>query len=166
MTTHILVLCTHNSARSILAEAMFNHWAQQLGVDAKGHSAGAAPSGSVHPQAIACLQAAGIHTADLSSKNMLDFAQTEAPSMQLVITVCDSAAAQPCPIWPGAPVRAHWSFPDPSAAPAAEQAQRFELTRLAIGYRMLQLAHLLQSQQHTTLNLPFFQAQVQRIGAS
>lgn len=142
MTTHILVLCTHNSARSVLAEAMFNHWARQLGVDAQAHSAGAAPSGRVHPQAIACLQAAGIDTATLSSKSMDLFAKPGAPEMRVVITVCDSAAAQPCPVWPGAPVRAHWSYPDPSAAPAAEQAQRFALTRQAIGYRMLQLVQL------------------------
>lgn len=142
MTTRILVLCTHNSARSVLAEAMFNHWARQLGVDAQAHSAGAAPSGRVHPQAIACLQAAGIDTATLSSKSMDQFAQPGAPEMRVVITVCDSAAAQPCPVWPGAPVRAHWSYPDPSDAPAAEQAQRFELTRQAIAYRMLQLVQL------------------------
>ena len=142
MTTHILVLCTHNSARSVLAEAMFNHWAKQLGIDAQAHSAGAAPSGRVHPQAIACLQAAGVDTAMLASKSMDQFAQPGAPEMRVVITVCDSAAAQPCPLWPGAPVRAHWSYPDPSAAPQDQQAQRFELTRQAIAYRMLQLVQL------------------------
>lgn len=142
MTTHVLVLCTHNSARSVLAEAMFNHWASKLGVDAKAFSAGAAPSGRVHPQAIAVLTAAGVEVSQLSSKNMDLFAQAGAPEMRAVITVCDSAAAQPCPVWPGAPVRAHWSYPDPSAAPAEEQAQRFELTRQAIAYRMLQLLQL------------------------
>ena len=142
MTTHILVLCTHSSARSVLAEAMFNHWAKQLGIDAQAHSAGAAPSGRVHPQAIACLQAAGVDTAMLASKHMDQFAQPGAPEMRVVITVCDSAAAQPCPLWPGAPVRAHWSYPDPSAAPQDQQAQRFELTRQAIAYRMLQLVQL------------------------
>lgn len=142
MTNHILVLCTHNSARSILAEAMFNHWTQRLGVDARAHSAGAAPSGRVHPQALAVLQAASVDVAGLASKNMDNFARPGAPAMRVVITVCDSAAAQPCPLWPGAPVRAHWSYPDPSAAAEAVQPQRFELTRQAMAYRMLQLVQL------------------------
>ena len=165
MTVHILVLCTHNSARSVLAEAMFNHWARQLGVDAQAHSAGAAPSGRVHPQAIACLQAAGVDVSQLSSKHMDQFAQPGAPAMHMVITVCDSAAAQPCPVWPGAPLRAHWSYPDPSAAPAAEQAQRFELTRQAIGYRMLQLVQLLQGSA-AQLESAALQPLVARIGAN
>jgi arsenate reductase len=142
MTAHVLVLCTHNSARSVLAEAMFNHWAQALGVDARAHSAGAAPSGRVHPQALAVLRDAGITVDTLASKSMQRFTQADAPPMRVVITVCDSAATQPCPLWPGSPVRAHWSYPDPSAAPEAEQPARFELTRQAIGYRMLQLARL------------------------
>lgn len=165
MTVHILVLCTHNSARSVLAEAMFNHWARQLGVDAQAHSAGAAPSGRVHPQAIACLQAAGIDTTPLSSKHMDQFSHAGAPAMHVVITVCDSAAAQPCPVWPGTPVRAHWSYPDPSAAPTAEQAQHFELTRQAIGYRMLQLVQLLQGPA-AQLEPAALQPLMARIGAN
>ena len=165
MTTHILVLCTHNSARSVLAEAMFNHWAKQLGIDAQAHSAGAAPSGRVHPQAIACLQAAGVDTAMLASKSMDQFAQPGAPEMRVVITVCDSAAAQPCPLWPGAPVRAHWSYPDPSAAPQDQQAQRFELTRQAIAYRMLQLVQLLQGPA-AQLEPAALQPLVARMGAN
>ena len=162
MTTHILVLCTHNSARSVLAEAMFNHWARQLGIDAQAHSAGAAPSGRVHPQAMAVLRAAGVDVSTLSSKHMDAFAQPGAPQMRMVITVCDSAAAQPCPIWPGAPVRAHWSYPDPSAAPQDQQAQRFELTRQALAYRMLQLAQLPFAQ----LDSAALQPLVARIGAN
>ena len=162
MTTHVLVLCTHNSARSVLAEAMFNHWAQQLGIDAQAFSAGAAPSGRVHPRAIEALSAVGVDAAQLSSKNMDLFAEVGAPEMRVVITVCDSAAAQPCPVWPGAPVRAHWSYPDPSAAPDEEQAQRFELTRQAIAYRMLQLVQLPFAQ----LDNQALQAQVRRIGES
>lgn len=162
MTTHILVLCTHNAARSVLAEAMFNHWVRLRGVDARAHSAGAAPSGQVHPQAIAALQAAGVNTATLASKAMAQFAAADAPPLRVVLTVCDSAATQPCPIWPGAPVRAHWSYPDPSAAPAHEQAQRFELTRQALAYRMLQLVQL----PFDALDDAALQAHVQRIGAS
>lgn len=160
MTAHVLVLCTHNAARSVLGEAMFNHWAQALGVDARAHSAGAAPSGRVHPQALAVLQAAGVAVAGLASKSMDRFAQDSAPPMRVVITVCDSAAAQPCPLWPGAPVRAHWSYPDPSAAPEAEQPSRFELTRQALGYRMLQLAQL----PWATLDNAALQQAVQQIG--
>lgn len=162
MTTHILVLCTHNSARSVLAEAMFNHWARKLGIDAKAFSAGAAPSGRIHPQAIAALNAAGVEVSGLASKGMDMFAKAGAPEMRLVITVCDSAAAQPCPVWPGAPVRAHWSYPDPSAAPEQEQAQRFELTRQAIAYRMLQLVQL----PFAELDNKALQLLVQRIGES
>lgn len=162
MTTHILVLCTHNSARSVLAEAMFNHWARQLGIDAQAHSAGAAPSGRVHPQALAALRAAGVDVSTLSSKHMDAFAQPGAPQMRVVITVCDSAAAQPCPIWPGAPVRAHWSYPDPSAAPPEQKAQRFELTRQALAYRMLQLVQLPFAQ----LDSAALQPLVARIGAN
>ncbi|MDO4593049.1 MAG: arsenate reductase ArsC [Comamonadaceae bacterium] len=162
MTTHVLVLCTHNSARSVLAEAMFNHWARKLGIDAQAHSAGAAPSGRVHPQAMAVLQAAGVDVSYLASKHMDAFAHADAPALRVVITVCDSAAAQPCPIWPGAPVRAHWSYPDPSAAELAEQPQRFELTRQAIAYRMHQLVQL----PFHTLNDSALQTLVQQIGAS
>ncbi|HEY4664630.1 MAG TPA: arsenate reductase ArsC [Comamonas sp.] len=162
MTANVLVLCTHNSARSVLAEAMFNHWAKKQGIDAKAFSAGAAPSGRVHPQALAALKAAGVDTSSLSSKNMDLFAEAGAPAMRVVITVCDSAAAQPCPMWPGAPVRVHWGYPDPSAAPEQEQSQHFELTRQAMAYRMLQLVQL----PFAELDNKTLQTLVQRIGES
>lgn len=142
MTTQVLVLCTHNSARSVLAEGMLNHWAARLGRDVRGHSAGSAPSGHVNPQALVALADAGIATDGLRSKSWDEFARTDAPPMRLVITVCDSAAAEVCPLWPGSPVRVHWGYADPSQAPAAEQPAAFELTRQAIGYRMLQLLQL------------------------
>lgn len=162
MTTNVLVLCTHNSARSVLAEAMFNHWAGILGVDARAYSAGASPSGRIHPQAIAALSAAGVEVSGLCSKNMDRFAEAGAPPMRVVITVCDSAAAQPCPLWPGAPLQAHWSYPDPSTASESEQRQRFELTRQAIAYRMLQLARL----PFETLDNAALQPLLDDIGAS
>jgi arsenate reductase len=142
MTTRVLVLCTHNSARSVLAEAMLNHWAVKLGRDVRGHSAGSAPSGRVNPQALAVLADAGIATDGLRSKSWDEFAAAGAPPMRVVITVCDSAAAEACPLWPGAPVRVHWGYADPSRAPVADQPAAFELTRQAIGYRMLQLLQL------------------------
>lgn len=144
MTTHILVLCTHNSARSILGEAMINHWAKALGVDVQGHSAGSSPSGRVNPLALQVLDQAGIHTEGLVSKNWDAFSGPEAPQMRLVITVCDSAAAEACPFWPGSPVKAHWGYPDPSNVEGEEEQKRraFDLTRQAIGYRVLQLLRL------------------------
>jgi len=144
MTTNVLVLCTHNSARSVLAEAMLNHLASLEGVDLRGYSAGSAPSGRVNPLALAVLAAAGVATEGVRSKSWDEFAGPGAPQMRVVITVCDSAANEVCPIWPGSPVQVHWGYPDPSRAPGDEAArqQAFELTRQAIGYRMLQLVRL------------------------
>lgn len=142
MTTHVLILCTHNSARSVLSEAMLNHWARQLGRDVRAHSAGSSPSGRINPHALQVLEAAGIDTAGTRSKSWDEFAAPGAPKMRIVITVCDSAAAETCPYWPGSPVKIHWGYPDPSNAPEDQKAQAFELTRQAIGYRMLQLLQL------------------------
>ena len=142
MTTHVLILCTHNSARSVLSEAMLNHWARRLGRDVRAHSAGSSPSGRINPHALQVLEAAGIDTAGTRSKSWDEFAAPGAPEMRIVITVCDSAAAETCPYWPGSPVKIHWGYPDPSNAPEDQKAQAFELTRQAIGYRMLQLLQL------------------------
>ncbi len=142
MSTHILILCTHNSARSVLAEGMLNHWARKLGRDMRAHSAGSAPSGRINPQALAALHQAGVDTTGYRSKSWDEFAAPGAPPMRLVITVCDSAAAETCPYWPGGPVQVHWGYPDPSNAAPADQPAAFELTRQAIGYRMLQLLQL------------------------
>ncbi|MCK6433051.1 MAG: arsenate reductase ArsC [Burkholderiaceae bacterium] len=142
MTTHVLILCTHNSARSVLAECMLNHWARQLDRDVRGHSAGSTPSGRVNPHALEALQLAGIDTSAVRSKSWDEYTAAGAPAMRIVITVCDNAAAEPCPFWPGSPVQVHWGYPDPSLAPEADRLQAFELTRQAIGYRMLQLLSL------------------------
>ena len=141
MTAHILVLCTHNSARSVLAEAMLNHWAARLGCDVRGHSAGSAPSGRVSPYALDVLAAAGIDAGTPHSKSWDAFAAEGAPPLAAVITVCDSAAQEVCPYFPGAPVQVHWGYPDPSNAEGGDEGKRraFELTRQALGYRMLQL---------------------------
>lgn len=142
MTTNVLILCTHNSARSALAEAMLNHWAGRLGKDLRAFSAGSAPSGRVNPHALDVLRQAGVDVSGLSSKSWDVFSGADAPQMRVVITVCDSAAAEQCPYWPGGPVKVHWGYPDPSNAPEGERPRAFELTRQAIGYRMLQLAQL------------------------
>jgi arsenate reductase len=142
MTTNVLILCTHNSARSALSEGMLNHWAAKLGKAIRAYSAGSAPSGRVNPHALAALSNAGIDTSGLRSKSWDEFTGPDAPAMDIVITVCDNAAAEQCPYWPGAPVKVHWGYPDPSNAADDQKAQAFELTRQAIGYRMLQLAML------------------------
>lgn len=144
MTTNVLILCTHNSARSILAEAMLNHHAARLGVEVRAYSAGSSPSGRVNPLALAALEASGVSTAGLRSKSWDEFARPDAPVMRIVITVCDSAAGETCPIWPGRPVRVHWGYADPSAATGDEAARldAFERTRRAIGARMSRLLEL------------------------
>lgn len=142
MTTNVLILCTHNSARSVLAEGMLNHWARKLGKDVRAFSAGSAPSGRINPHAVEALAKAGVDTSGYRSKSWDVFTEAGAPQMRIVITVCDSAAAEQCPYWPGSPVKVHWGYQDPSAAPEPEKKNAFELTRQAIGYRMLQLLQL------------------------
>ena len=118
---NLLFLCTGNSARSILAEAMANH----LG---KGrfhaYSAGSHPRGRVHPIALQILQDAGLPTATLRSKPWDEFATADAPAMDLIITVCDKAAGEACPVWPGHPVTAHWGVEDPAAVAGSPEQVR------------------------------------------
>ena len=142
MTTNVLILCTHNSARSVLGEGMLNHLAARLGKDVRAHSAGSAPSGRVNPLALQALRDAGVDTGGVRSKSWDEFVAPGAPAMRIVITVCDSAAAETCPYWPGSPVQVHWGYPDPSNAPEAQRAGAFDVTRQALAYRMLQLLQL------------------------
>lgn len=148
MTTHVLILCTHNSARSVLGEGMLNHLARKLGRDVQVHSAGSAPSGRVNPFAIEALHDAGVATISCRSKRWEEFSLDGAPPLSIVITVWDSATAEPCPVFFGGtgsqPVKVHGGYPDPSKAEGGEEGKRraFELTRLALGYRMLQLLAL------------------------
>lgn len=142
MTTNVLILCTHNSARSVLSEGMLNHLAGKLGKDVRAFSAGSAPSGRINPRALEALHGAGVSTDGYRSKSWDVFTEPGAPGMRIVITVCDSAASEQCPYWPGSPVQVHWGYPDPSNASEADKKNAFELTRQAIGYRMLQLLQL------------------------
>jgi arsenate reductase len=148
MTIHVLILCTHNSARSVLAEGMLDHWAKKLGRDVQAHSAGSAPSGRINPFAIEALNNSGIDTTAFRSKSWDEFSRDGAPPLSIVITVCDSAAAETCPVFfggtGGQPLKVHWGYPDPSHAAGGDEGKRraFELTRQAIGYRMLQLLAL------------------------
>lgn len=120
---NVLFLCTHNSARSILAEALLNHIDHGAsGIRFKAYSAGSSPRDNQQPNplALSVLQSAGIATADLRSKNWDEFAKSDAPHMDLVITVCDNAAGEVCPFWPGQPATAHWGYPDPSEVQGTE----------------------------------------------
>ncbi|WP_429255559.1 arsenate reductase ArsC [Paraburkholderia sp. GAS334] len=144
MTSNVLILCTHNSARSVLGEAMLNHWAAKLGKKVRAFSAGSAPGGYLNPFAVEVLTNVGIDVSGYRSKSWDEFAGKDAPSMRVVITVCDSAAEETCPYWPGSPVKVRWGYADPSDARGGDEGKRiaFELTRQAIGYRMLQLLAL------------------------
>jgi arsenate reductase (thioredoxin) len=114
MTTNhsVLFLCTGNSARSIMAEAILNHKGKP---NFTAYSAGSHPSGSVRPEALKQIQDADLPTEGLRSKSWEEFTKPGAPVMDFVFTVCDNAANEACPIWPGQPVTAHWSVPDPAA---------------------------------------------------
>jgi arsenate reductase len=141
MTTHtplnVLFLCTHNSARSILAEATLNHLGQGR---FKAFSAGSSPRENQQPNPLALevLQRAGIPTEGLRSKNWDEFGQADAPHMDLVITVCDNAAGETCPYWPGQPAAAHWGYADPSEAKGTDEQklEAFRETLLAIRRRL------------------------------
>lgn len=111
---NVLILCTGNSARSILAEAALNHLPESRGKFV-GFSAGSHPKDQPNPYAIELLQRAGIPTAGLRSKSWDEFARPDAPRMDFIFTVCDDAAGEQCPFWPGKPVTAHWGMPDPAA---------------------------------------------------
>lgn len=111
---NILFLCTGNSARSVLGEALVNHIGQTRGGFC-GFSAGSDPKGAVHPVALEVLAARGLETGGLRSKSWDEFALRDAPHMDIIVTVCDSAAGETCPVWPGHPASAHWGLPDPAA---------------------------------------------------
>ena len=120
---NVLFLCTHNSARSILAEALLNHMSQGK---FKAYSAGSSPKENQkpNPMAITTLEKAGISTAGLTSKSWDVFATPDAPHMDLVITVCDNAAGEVCPYWPGQPATAHWGYADPSETVGIEEQKQ------------------------------------------
>ncbi len=139
----VLFLCTHNSARSILAEAALNHIGRGR---FRAHSAGSSPRENQQPNPLALdvLRESGYPVEGLRSKAWDEFAAPGAPDMDLIITVCDNAAGEACPIWPGHPATAHWGYPDPSEAQGSEELRRaaFRATLQAIRSRIEMLVAL------------------------
>ena len=158
---NILFLCTGNSARSILAEALANHMsAGRL----NAFSAGSQPAGQVQPLAIEILKRSGISTEGLRSKSWDEFSDNDAPVMDIVITVCGRAAGETCPVWPGHPITAHWGIDDPAAVEGSEDERRraFELAMTAMQQRI----SLLLSLKPEALDALTLQTKIREIGAT
>ena len=141
---HVLFLCTHNSARSILSQALLNHLGQGRFI---AHSAGGSPREheQPHPLALEALTRSGIATDGLRSKSWEEYARPGAPHMDLIITVCDNAANEICPVWPGHPATAHWGYADPSLA-EGDEAERLHAFLLTM--------HLIRQRLELLINLP------------
>jgi arsenate reductase (thioredoxin) len=139
---HVLFLCTGNSARSIMAEVLMNRLGQGKFL---AYSAGSHPKGTVHPLALATLQGMHLSVDGLRSKSWEEFAGPDAPPLDFLFTVCDDAAAEVCPMWPGAPMTAHWGVEDPAAFVGTEEEQR---------QKFLEVALLLRRRIELFINLP------------
>lgn len=158
---NVLFLCTGNSARSIMAEAILN---QRGRPNFTAYSAGSHPSGKVRPEAIMLLQKAGLPTDNLRCKDWNEFAKPGAPRLDFVFTVCDNAAKEVCPIWPGQPMTAHWGVPDPAAvAGTPEQIDRAFLDAYMILERRISLFLCLPL---SSLDKLAIQKEIDRIGKS
>ena len=156
---NVLFLCTGNSARSILAEAILN----RIGAERfRAYSAGSQPKGEVNPNTLRLLARRGYDTSGCSSKSWQVFAAPDAPHLDFVFTVCDDAAGEACPVWPGKPVTAHWGIPDPAAlrGTAAEIAAAFEEAYRRLEQRFAAFAAL----PVAALDAPTLQARLREIG--
>ena len=130
---NVLFLCTGNSSRSIMADAILRHRGAPMFAS---HSAGSHPTGYVHPQALATIEAARLPVHGLRSKSWDEFSGPVAPRMDFIFTLCDSAAKEACPVWPGHPMTAHWGLPDPGAAPPGQLDRAFRDAFATIGRRI------------------------------
>jgi len=128
---NVLFLCTHNSARSVMAECVLNRIGAK---NFRAFSAGSQPKGEIHPLALALLRRLNYDTKGLRSKSWQEFSSPDAPKLDFVFTVCDNAANEVCPVWPGQPMSAHWGVPDPSLATGSEAERSYAF---ADTYRML-----------------------------
>jgi arsenate reductase (thioredoxin) len=156
---HILFLCTGNSARSSMAEVLLNHLG---GGRYTASSAGSHPKGAVHPLALATLKSMGLPVDGLRSKSWEEFARPNAPPLDMIVTVCDAAAGEVCPLWPGQPITAHWGVEDPAAFEGAEDAQRAKFREVALILR--QRIEQFLSLPLATLDRRTMQAKLQEIG--
>jgi arsenate reductase len=156
---NVLILCTGNSARSILAEAILN---KEGAGRFRAYSAGSQPKGTVHPQALRMLEKLGHPVEGLRSKSWDEFAAPGAPELDFIVTVCDNAAGEVCPVWPGKPITAHWGIPDPAAVEGNEAE-----VGLAFGEAYKQLSrriNLFLALPTETLGHPSLQARMREIG--
>ena len=161
MTYNVLFICTGNTARSILGEALINH----LGKGRfRGYSAGSFPKGEVNPYALELLRSLNVPVDGLRSKSWNEFAKPDAPRMDFVFTVCDQAAGEVCPVWPGHPVTAHWGLPDPAAVEGPDPVKRaaFSHTLQALQNRI----RLFISLPLASLDRLRLKQEVERIGRS
>ena len=158
---NVLFICTGNSARSILAEGLLNHLGRGRFV---AHSAGSHPGGTVNPFALSTLQALRIPSDGMRSKNWDEFATPSSPRLDFVFTVCDNAAGEMCPLWPGQPMTAHWGVPDPAAfeGPDEEKARAFMATAVTLKRRI----ELMLSLPIKSLDSMAVQRELKQIGTS
>jgi arsenate reductase len=163
-TYNVLFLCTGNSARSILAEVILNHWGKGR---FRAYSAGSFPKGEVNPRSIELLRSLKLPVDGLRSKSWSEFAREGAPVMDFVITVCDQAAGEICPVWPGRPVNGHWGIPDPASSEgsAAEQMQAFRAAFRLLDAR-IKLFLALPIEKLDKITLKRETAQIGKIGAA
>ena len=160
-TYNVLFLCTGNSARSILAESLLNHWGKGR---FQAFSAGSFPKRQLHPLAIDLLKRTNLPSEGFRSKSWDEFAKCDAPKIDFIFTVCDDAAGEVCPIWPGHPAKAHWGVPDPSRVNGTDEAKRTAFLR---AYTQLRTRiELFTNLPLETLDRSALQLQMQNIGTS
>ena len=156
---NVLFVCTGNSARSIIAEGLMNHLG---GKRFRAYSAGSHPKGEVHPMALEALQHFRLPNDGLRSKSWEEFARPEAPQLDFVFTVCDNAAGEMCPVWPGQPMTAHWGLPDPAAVEGPDEIKRKAFHDTVVG--MKRRIELMLALPMTSLDRMAIQREVRDIG--